>query len=397
MATKEVPYTTEDRQWDIRINVQCDDYLQQLVENIMMEDKDKNKFKYILIGGLEIGTRPQHSDYQVRHIHVAVIFHNRASKSSIINNWGIKEGNGYYMVPRNREQPYSGWRDHHIKEFSKVSTTNPDSFIIYENGTLPVDNGKRKAPVLRSEVEKKMKTDEIIIDMRKMIEDGQDKEAFTKYPRNFIQYGEKIKSLITQQRKQFFGKHTDPHIWLYGFPGSGKTTVMNFVYKGYYKKDLQNRFWDLYDENVHTHTMLEDLDANNLEKLGIQFLKTICDEAGFPIDQKYKTPQLTRSTILVTSNTDIDSMLNSMDDVKDLESTRAALKRRFFQIRIDELLRILNLKMISTYERKALQKEGNEEPSKLFLDWNYRLDCPTGLGLKESEHYRTLIREFYFK
>lgn len=397
MATKDVPYTTEDRQWDIRINVQCDDYLQQLVENIMMEDKDKNKFKYILIGGLEIGTRPQHSDYQVRHIHVAVIFHNRASKSSIINNWGIKEGNGYYMVPRNREQPYSGWRDHHIKEFSKVSTTNPDSFIIYENGTLPVDNGKRKAPVLRSEVEKKMKTDEIIIDMRKMIEEGQDKEAFTKYPRNFIQYGEKIKSLITQQRKQFFGKHTDPHIWLYGFPGSGKTTIMNFVYKGYYKKDLQNRFWDLYDENVHTHTMLEDLDANNLEKLGIQFLKTICDEAGFPIDQKYKTPQLTRTTILVTSNTDIDSMLNSMDDVKDLESTRAALKRRFFQIRIDELLRILNLKMISTYERKALQKEGNEEPSKLFLDWNYRLDCPTGLGLKDSEHYRTLIREFYFK
>lgn len=397
MTTKDVPYTTEDRQWDIRLNVQSDDYLQSIVENIMLEDKERNKFKYILIGGLEIGTRPQHTDYQVRHMHIAAIFHNRASKSSIITNWGIKEGNGYYMVPRNREQPYSGWRSHHIKEFSKVSTNQSDSFIIYENGELPQDNGKRKAVVLRSEVEKKMKTDEIIVDMRKMIEEGKDKDAFEKYPRNYIQYGEKIKALISQQRKTFFGKHTDPHIWVYGFPGSGKTTIMNFIYKGYYKKDLQNRFWDLYDENIHSHTMLEDLDANNLEKLGIQFLKTICDEAGFPIDQKYKTPQLTRTTILVTSNTDIDSMLNSMDDVKDLESTRAALKRRFFQIRIDELLRILGLKLISTYERKALQKEGNEDPSKLFLDWNYRLDCPTGLGLKDGEHYRGLIRDFYFK
>lgn len=397
MATKDVPYTTEDRQWDIRLNVQTDDYLQTIVENIMLEDREKNKFKYVLIGGLEMGTRPQHTDYQVRHVHIAVIFHNRASKSSIITNWGVKEGNGYYMVPRNRDQPYSGWRAHHIKEFSKISTTNPDSFIIYENGELPQDHGKRKAIVMRSEVEKKMKTDEIIVDMRKMIEDGKDKEAFEKYPRNYIQYGEKIKSLVSQQRKTFFGKHTDPHIWVHGFPGSGKTTIMNFIYKGYYKKDLQNRFWDLYDENIHSHTMLEDLDANNLEKLGIQFLKTVCDEAGFPIDQKYKTPQLTRCTILVTSNTDIDSMLNSMDDVKDLESTRAALKRRFFQIRIDELLRILGLKLISAYERKALQKEGNEDPSKLFLDWNYRLDCPTGLGVKDSEYYKGLIREFYFK
>jgi hypothetical protein len=397
MANKEVPYTTEDRQWDIRINVQTDDYLQTIVENVMLEDKEKGKFKYVLIGGLEIGTRPSNTDYQVRHVHVAVIFHNRASKSSIISNWGIKEGNGYYMVPRNRELPYTGWRDHHTKEFSKCSTDKPDSFIIYENGELPKDQNKRKVVVVRSEAEKKMKTDEIIIDMRGMIETGQDKEAFEKYPRNYMQYGEKIKALISQNRKKFFGKHTDPHVWLYGFAGSGKTAIMNFIYNGYYKKDLQNRFWDLYDETIHSHTMLEDLDANNLEKLGIQFLKTICDEAGFPIDQKYKTPQLTRSTILVTANVDIDTCLNSMEDVKDLENTRQAIKRRFFQIRIDELKRMLGIKMISDYERKILKKEGNEDPAKLFLDWNYRLDCPTGLPLKSPEEYKTLIRDFYFK
>ena len=110
-----ISYQHEDRQWDVRINVQDNDYLETIVENIMMEHV-AGKFKYILVGGVEIGTRPNQSDYQVRHVHCAVIFHNRASKASIIKNWGIVEGNGYYLVPRNRELLYSGWKEHNTKE-----------------------------------------------------------------------------------------------------------------------------------------------------------------------------------------------------------------------------------------------------------------------------------------
>lgn len=391
-----VPHSYEDRQWDIRVNVQTDDYLQEIIENVMLENV-AGKFKYCLVGGLEIGTRPNHSDYKVRHFHAAVIFNNRASKASIIKNWGIKEGNGYYMVPRNRELPYTGWREHHIKEFSKINPTADDGLIILEYGELPKDTKKRAAPVLRSEKEKKMKTDDIIKDMRKLIEEGKAEEAFEQYPRNYMQYGEKLKSMIHQKKKEFFGKHVDPHMYVYGFPGSGKTSVMKMVYPNYYKKDLSNRFWDLYDEQQHTHVILEDLDSNNVERLGVQFLKTICDEAGFPIDQKYKTPQLTRATILVTSNQDIDNLINGCDDIKDLENTKRALRRRFLHLRVDALLRILGIKLINEYERKQLKKEGNEDPSKLFLSWNYNLDAPTGLPLKNPEEYQQMIRDFYYK
>lgn len=79
MNSKNVPYNYEDRQWDARFNVQTDDYLNEIVESIKAENQ-KGKFKYILIGGLEIGTKPTQDDYQVRHIHVAAIFNNRASK-----------------------------------------------------------------------------------------------------------------------------------------------------------------------------------------------------------------------------------------------------------------------------------------------------------------------------
>lgn len=393
---KQVAYATEDRQWDIRINVQDDQYLESIVESVMLEAV-AGKFKYVLIGGLEIGTRPNNSDYQVRHVHAAVIFHNRASKASIIKNWHIVEGNGYYMVPRDRELPYSGWRDHHIKEFSKINPTAPDGLIIYEYGELPKDTNKRKAPVLRSESEKKLKLDDCIKHMRELIEAGQEKEAFNIYPRSFITYGEKIKALISQKKTQCEGKHLGPHIYLFGYPGSGKTSLMQFIFPGYYKKDLSNRFWDLYDDKVHTHVMLEDLDTNNLEKLGVQFLKTICDEAGFPIDQKYKSPQLTRATILVTSNQDIDNLVNSLDDLKCIEATKVALKRRFFHIRVDQMHRLLGLKLVNEYERKQLKKEGNEDPKKLYMSWDYNLDTPTGEHLREPEYYQELIRNFYYK
>jgi len=396
MADKTVTYQHEDRQWDIRINVQEDEYLEKIVENIMFEHVH-GKFKYILIGGIEIGTRPNNSDYQVKHVHIAAIFHNRASKASIIKNWGIIEGNGYYMVPRNRELPYSGWKQHHTKEFSKINPTAPDGLQILEYGELPKDTGKRKATVTRSENEKKLKLDDCIKHMRELIEAEQEEEAFLAYPRSFIMYGEKIKTMITQKKKDYKGKHINPNVFVYGFPGSGKTSLMQVVFPGYYKKDLSNRFWDLYNDKIHNEVMLEDLDGNALEKLGLQWFKTICDEAGFPIDQKYKTPQLTRATILVTSNYSLNDMVSMIEDIKCVSDVKAALERRFFQIRVDQLHRLLGVKLITDYERKQLKKEGNEDPRKLYMDWNYNLDCPTGEPLKTAEEYQTIIREFYYK
>lgn len=391
-----VPHSTEDRQWDCRINVQDPEYLHTICENALAEFAT-GKLKYLLIGGIEIGTRPNNTDYQVKHVHVALVFNNRASKASILKNIGIIEGNGYYLVPRNRDQPISGWKEHHTKEFSKVDTSTPEGLCIMEHGECPQDTRKRKEIVLRSDLEKKCGTNEILKDMRHLIEQGKSEEAWNKYPRNYLQYGEKLKSMVNQHKKAFLGKHIDPHLYLYGYPGSGKTSLLRWIYPKTYKKDLQNRFFDLYNEEEHTHIMLEDLDSLNLDKLGVQFLKTLCDEAGFPIDQKYKTPQLTRATILVTSNQTIDSLIDCTDEEKLAEVTKTALKRRFLHLRVDQLQRLLGVKLISEYERKQLKKSGNEDPSKLYMDYNYHLDAPTGLDTKTPEQYQQLIRDFYYK
>ena len=394
--TRFVSFATEDRQWDARFNVQLDSDLEELLASITT-DFGTGRIKYVLVGGTEIGTKPYQDDYGIKHVHVAVMFANRVSKRSLLNTWNIKTGNGYYLVPRNRNLPLSGWKNHHIKEFSKI---DKQKRTLLEMGSLPKDYNKEKGEtfVKRSDEEKKRKIDEVLIDMRGMIEGGQEKDAFTKYPRTYLQYGEKLKALFAQKRDRLTS-NGDPHIWLHGQPGTGKSAILNYVYPKYFKKNLYNKFFDLYDPELHTHVILEDLDHDAVDKLSINFIKTICDEAGFAIDQKYKTPQLARASILVTSNFTIPEVCyeNGNMNPHGVKENCAAIMRRFWMIRIDELLRLLGLKLLPRYELNMLKKSGNNEPGKLFIAWDYLTDMPTCQPIQGPDFYAKLIKDSYYK
>lgn len=384
---KTVAFTTEDRQWDGRFNVQSDDDLTRLLDAVK-QHWESGRLKYILVGGIEIGTRPYQDDYQIKHVHVAAIFHDRISKRAILKNWNVKQGNGYYLVPRNRDLPYSGWKSHHIKEFSKV---DPEQRCLYEMGELPQDLKRKR--VEASEGEKKLKLDEVLKEMKKDMEDGvEDEKIFERFPKSFLQWGEKLKSTLKQRRVEACHEG-NPHMWVTGYPGTGKTALLAYIYPKVYKKNLYNKFFDLYDPKEHTHVMLEDLDHEAVKRLSIQFLKTICDEAGFPIDQKYKTPQLATTTVLVTSNFGIYELV---EEGPGHAMNVAAIARRFWELNIYGLLRLLKLKLIPKEERAVLKKEGNTDYGKLFMSWDYLLDVPTGEDIKSPEEYQDIIRDYFF-
>lgn len=385
MASKQVGFLTSDRQWDARFNTQTDGDLNRLLDAIK-RDWESGRLKYVLVGGVEIGTKQFQSDYEVKHVHVAAIFHNRVSKQSILKSWDVRQGNGYYLVPRNRSYPYSGWRNHHTKTFSKVSE---ESLLLYEMGTLPADE---KQTIRASEDEKKRKIDDILIEISDMFDAGQEDEAFKKYPRTYLQYGEKLKARKSQT-KNLLPDNGDPHIWLHGYPGTGKTQVLAYIYPDYYKKNLHNKFFDLYDDKIHKHMILEDLDHEAVERLSLNFIKTLCDEAGFPVDQKYKSPQLSRTKVLITSNFTIGDI---MIDGPGYEQNKRAMVRRFYQVNIYAFLTMLGLKLIPKMERDALKQSGNTDPSKLFMCWDFVRDVPTGTCLESPEYYQQRVRNSYY-
>lgn len=386
-----VPFHHVDREWDARFNVPTEEDLQNLLSAIKAQ-VDAGKFRYCLVGGVEIGQRPYQDDYLIRHVHCGFVYNNRVTKSSIIKNLGIKTGNGYYLVPRKREFPYSGWKAHHTKTETKTSI---DSLLLYEYGVLPSDKATAENQVTkRSDEEKKRKLDEIIVEMRGMIEKGDDDEAFRKFPRNYLTYGEKIKAMVMQKR-DFFKTKGDPHIWLWGNPGTGKSAILQVIYPDYYNKNLDNRFFDRYLDGKHSHVLLQDVDHNSMEKLGVQFFKSICDEAGYPIDAKYKTPQIARLTILVSSNFKITDVVP--EDLKGRHENISALNRRFYMVNIRDFLPLLGLKLLSKYEITQLKKEGNLNPRKLFLSWDYIRDCPTGEPIPSAEDLQKLVREKFYK
>jgi len=385
-----VPFHHVDREWDARFNVPTEADLELLLQSIKHET-DAGKFRYCLIGGIEVGTRPFQDDYMIRHVHCAFVYNNRVTKSSILKNLNVKQGNGYYLVPRKREFPYAGWKKHHTKTETKI---DGDKLQLFEYGVLPQDKPQAEAQVTkRSDEEKKRKLDDIIIEMRGMIEQGEDEQAFKKFPRNFLTYGEKIKAMVMQKR-DYFKTKGDPHIWLYGNPGSGKSAILQVIYPDYYNKNLENRFFDRYLDGKHSHVLLQDVDHNVVEKLGVQFLKSICDEAGYPIDAKYKTPQIARLCVLVSSNFTLNDVIP--EDLKGRNENVKALSRRFWQVNIRDFLPILGLKLLSKYEINQLKKSGNLDPSKLFITWDYLRDCPLGEPLKKPEDYQKLIRDKFF-
>ena len=195
--------------------------------------------------------------------------------------FGIKKG--YYLVPRNRALPLSGWRDHHTKQFSKIDSNVTQ---LFEAGELPEDT--KKVYTLRSAEEKKRKVDEVIVEIYQCLKRQEtEEEIFAKYPRNWMMYGEKVKSMLVQ-RADFFKSNGNPHIWLHGTAGSGKSSLMAYIYPKAYKKNLYNKFFDLYKPLEHTHVLLEDLDHNAVETLSLNFIKTLCDESGFNFDQKVR-------------------------------------------------------------------------------------------------------------
>lgn len=378
----------KDRQWDARFNSLNEDTDADIVA-AAKRNFDNGRLRFVLIGGPEIGENPKQDDYCTRHVHVCIVLFNPLAKSTVASMFGIKRG--YYLKPRNRVLPLDGWIEHHTKKLTKISGA---PLCLYRAGELPADT--KQVYTLRSETEKKRKVDECLVDMYDMLKKQKtEEEIFKIYPRNWVMYGEKVKSMLVQ-RADFFKHNGDPHIWLYGGAGTGKTSLLKYIYPHAYKKNLYNRFFDLYNPREHDHVILEDLDHAAVEQLTLNFIKTMCDESGFTYDQKYKSAQPARTTVLVTSQFSIQNILDHLEKQIETGEQGKALRRRFYEVKAGELQRFLGVKLRTNYELNMLKQDGNNDPGKCFMSWNYLEGMPGLKDIPSPEECQKKIREEYY-
>lgn len=107
-------------------------------------------------------------------------------------------------------------------------------------------------------------------------------------------------------------------IWIWGEPGTGKTTFARTEYGEDVYIKPQSKWWDGY--RGQQIVILDDLDSDCLS----HYLKIWADKWSCTGEVKHGTVALNYEKFIVTSNFSIDELFSKLP-----ETTREAIKRRF--------------------------------------------------------------------
>lgn len=181
------------------------------------------------------------------------------------------------------------------------------------------------------------------------------------YPGDWIRNGAKLKSLYWKQTIDAQPAHLQ-HLWIFGRPGTGKSSVVEVLFPGYYYK-RPDEDWTGYvgQETVY----IGDLDPESYRRVGSQNLKVWCDPQGFNANRKYAGGEhITIGRLVVTSNFRIYECMRA--DTPGYGTILESLKRRLREVHIDTLLAENGLVLRSREELDELRAQGNADYRKCF-------------------------------
>lgn len=372
-----IDWSEQDRQWDIRVNLlpgseigSLEDAREELAALLEIWKK-WDKIKYCFVGGIEVGDNPSQDDFERFHVHVALILHTPNTRRAVVHSLRLSralvgaragEPRSYYISKRNPFASFTGWRNHHSKEKTKVC----EEYVALEFGEAPKEYGNQ---LMEKGSVGKMKQDDMLREIMSLFAQGKKDQAFQEYPALTLRYHAQITAMVKTRNELPTEIDHTKRLWIHGGPGTGKSAFVAWKYPKAFKKSLTKNeclYWNGLDLDWHTHVYLEDIGPEAFENIGMEQLKQWSDPAhGYTVSMKYGAPIYGVSLpLIVTSNYHPGQLLP--DDIKFPHTELAALVRRFEVIHIRDLLARENLKLRSKSELVALRKAKNADFGAVF-------------------------------
>lgn len=242
-------WAEQDRQWDIRINLGPGDCTLEDANSELEWFVDKvkawDKIRYVFVGGIEVGDNPSQDDYQRFHVHCALILNTPNTRRAVVHNLGLavystRQPRSYYISRRNPFHSFTGWRNHHSKEKTKVS----DTYIAYESGEPPKEYASQ---LLKKGEPGKLKQDDMLREIMQLFSQGKKDQAFQDYPALTLRYHAQITALVKNRLEPPKSIDHSPRLWIYGPPGTGKSAFVAWKYPKAFKKSLAKnevQYWN---------------------------------------------------------------------------------------------------------------------------------------------------------
>lgn len=367
----ESEWSEQDRQWDIRINLAPGDGTLENARTELQWFLDKvrawDKIKYIFVGGIEVGANPSQDDFKRFHVHAALILFTPNTRRSVVHNlclsiYSTRQQRNYYLAKRNPFASFTGWRNHHAKEATKVD----EDLVSLEWGEPPKEYASQ---LLKKGEPGKLKQDDMLREIMQLFSQGKKDQAFQDYPALTLRYHAQITALVKNRNELPTSIDHSKRLWIHGLPGTGKSAYVAWKYPKAFKKSLSKnevQYWNGIDLDWHDNVYLEDVGPDCFKDIGMEQFKQWADPShGYTISVKYGAPIYGVCLPLIVTSNYTPKELMPLDQRYPITEFEA-LARRFEIISIDELLKREGVKLKCKAELTELKKKKNADFSLCF-------------------------------
>lgn len=359
-------WAEQDRQWDIRINLGDGDctLAEASTELDWFLDKVRawDKIKYVFVGGIEVGDNPSQDDFKRFHVHVCLILFTPNTRRAVVHNLGLaiysnRKQRSYYISKRNPFASFTGWRNHHSKEKTKIT----DTYVAYEGGEPPKEYASQ---LLKKGETGKLKQDDMLREIMQLFSQGKKDQAFQDYPALTLRYHAQITALVKNRNELPTSIDHSKRLWIHGLPGTGKSAYVAWKYPKAFKKSLSRnevQYWNGIDLDWHDNVYLEDVGPDCFKDIGMEQFKQWADPShGYTISCKYGAPIYGVCLPLIVTSNYTPRELMPLDQRYPITEFEA-LARRFEIIEISDLLKREGIKLKCKSELNELKKKKNAD------------------------------------